>query len=110
HQIRMQADQLLGPEMADVDGNSDDRKGTISVFNGPLPVVTICKNAQEEIEVAGQWIAGLASDGLLPHELAVFVRSDAELDRARSAVKAAGLPFTILDSTVEPRSGHVSMG
>ena len=35
HQIRMQADRLLGPEVSDVDGNTEDRGNTISVFNGP---------------------------------------------------------------------------
>ncbi len=35
HQIRMQADRLLGPELSDVDGNTEERRGTISVFNGP---------------------------------------------------------------------------
>jgi superfamily I DNA/RNA helicase len=40
HQIRRQADKLLGPEVADVDGNTEDRRGTVSVFNGPTPVVT----------------------------------------------------------------------
>ena len=37
HQIRMQADRLLGPELADVDGNTEERSGTVSVFNGPPP-------------------------------------------------------------------------
>lgn len=35
HQIRAQADRLLGPLVADVDGNSEDRSDTVSVFNGP---------------------------------------------------------------------------
>jgi len=35
HQIRMQADRLLGPEMSDVDGNAEDRRCTVSVFNEP---------------------------------------------------------------------------
>jgi hypothetical protein len=35
HQIRQQADRLLGPEITDVDGNSEDRSDTVSVFNGP---------------------------------------------------------------------------
>jgi len=39
HQIRMQADRLLGPEVSDVDGNTENRKGTISTFNGPAPEV-----------------------------------------------------------------------
>ncbi|MCB1720027.1 MAG: UvrD-helicase domain-containing protein, partial [Candidatus Competibacteraceae bacterium] len=39
HQIRMQADRLLGPEVSDVDGNTEDRRGTVSVFNGPAPMI-----------------------------------------------------------------------
>jgi hypothetical protein len=35
HQIRSKADRLLGAEVADVDGNTEERKGTISVFDGP---------------------------------------------------------------------------
>ena len=41
--------------------------------------------------------------------IGVFVRSDAELDRARAAVKEAGLAFNILDENVETTSGHVSI-
>jgi hypothetical protein len=39
HQIRMQADRLLGPKVTDVDGNDEDRSDTVSVFNGPPPVI-----------------------------------------------------------------------
>ena len=35
HQIRTQADLLLGPEVSDVDGITERRTGTVSVFNGP---------------------------------------------------------------------------
>src|SRR5262249_5549263 len=41
HQIRMQADRLLGLELADVDGNTEQRLGTISVFNGPSPTIQV---------------------------------------------------------------------
>ncbi len=39
HQIRIQADRLLPPALADVDGNPEDRRGTVSVFNGPAPEI-----------------------------------------------------------------------
>jgi superfamily I DNA/RNA helicase len=39
----------------------------------------------------------------------VFVRSAAQLDRAQAAVKAAGLPFKILDEHVETATGHASI-
>src|SRR5207244_11268675 len=48
HQIRMQADRLLGPEVADVDGNSEDRSDTVSVFNGPPPTIHSLKSESEE--------------------------------------------------------------
>ena len=34
HQIRMAADRLLAPEVSDVDGNVEDCRGAVSVFNG----------------------------------------------------------------------------
>ena len=31
------SDKLLGPELSDIDDNTEERKGTISIFNGPEP-------------------------------------------------------------------------
>jgi superfamily I DNA/RNA helicase len=45
----------------------------------------------------------------MPHEVGVFVRSPAELDRARAAVEHTELPFKVLDEHVETTSGHVSI-
>src|SRR5271165_4185001 len=44
HQIRTQADRLLGPSVTDVDGNADDRTDTVSVFNGPPPTIQTLKS------------------------------------------------------------------
>jgi mRNA-degrading endonuclease RelE of RelBE toxin-antitoxin system len=109
HQIRMQADRLLGPTVSDVDGNTDERKGTVSMFNGPAPKIVVLDNAAEEIKAVGQWLAARTGEGFVPHEMGVFVRSAAELDRARAAVESAGLPFRVLDDHVETTSGRVSM-
>ena len=110
HQIRTQADRLLGPVVTDVDGNADDRSDTVSLFNGPPPTIQTHKSQDEEIEAVGNWIAGNAKAGLMPHEFGVFVRSVEQLDRAQAAAKAAGLAFKILDDNVETTSGHVSIG
>jgi superfamily I DNA/RNA helicase len=109
HQIRTQADRLLGPIVTDVDGNSEDRSDTVSVFNGPPPTVRALKSESEEAASVGNWIAERAKAGVLPHEFGVFVRSAAQLDRARAAVKAAGLALKILDENVETTNGHVSI-
>jgi mRNA-degrading endonuclease RelE of RelBE toxin-antitoxin system len=109
HQIRMQADQLLGPDVSDVDGNSESRQGTISVFNGPTPSIQIFDSQQEEIAAVSQWLQNLAQEGIKPHEIAVFVRSSAELDRASQAVSDANMPFHVLDDAVETISGQTSI-
>ncbi len=109
HQIRMQADKLLGPELSDVDGNTEERRGTISVFNGPEPVITVLDTPDKEIETVGQWLACRINEGLKPHEIGVFVRSAAELDRARAAVEKAMIPSKVLDNNVETTIGNISI-
>ena len=109
HQIRMQAERLLGPELTDVDGNSEDRSDTVSVFNGPQPVIRVLPTESEEIKSVGTWLAEQSKAGVLPHEFGLFVRSPGQLARAQAAVKESGLPFKILDEHVETTSGHVSI-
>jgi mRNA-degrading endonuclease RelE of RelBE toxin-antitoxin system len=109
HQIRAMADRLLGPEVTDVDGNTEERRGTVSVFNGPEPTVKILDTPKAESETVGRWLAERIAEDVKPHEMGVFVRSPAEMERAQAAVKAAGLPFKVLDDNVETTSGCVSI-
>ncbi len=110
HQIRTQADRLLGREISDADGNSEERRGTVSVFDGPAPVIQILKSIDGEAKAVGKWISERKAEGVAPHEIGVFVRSGAEIDRARAAVKAAGLPFQILDEEIDSANGQVAIG
>lgn len=109
HQIRMQADRLLGPEVSDADGNTDDRRDTVSVFNGPPPLIQVLKNEKEESKTVSAWISEHVKAGVAPHEFGVFVRSESELARARAAVEEAGIPFKVLDEHVETTSGYASI-
>jgi mRNA-degrading endonuclease RelE of RelBE toxin-antitoxin system len=110
HQIRQQADRLLGPEVTDVDGNNDNRSDTVSVFNGPPPAIQILQSEADENKAVSTWVSAQAMAGILPHEIGVFVRSPAQLDRAKAAVKQSGLTFKVLDEHVETASGYVSLG
>lgn len=109
HQIRMQADRLLGPEVTDADGNTEERGNTVSVFNGPAPVIQVFDSQQEEIDAVNQWISNISKEGIAPHEMGVFVRSPAELDRAIAAIKNTEIPFRVLDEKVETASGQISI-
>ncbi len=109
HQIRAQADQLLGPDVSDVDGNTEDRRGTVSVFNGPAPDIRSFKSDVAECKAVTAWLIERAKEGLAPHELGIFVRSEAQIPRAVTAVTAAGIPFSVLDEQVETTNGQVSV-
>jgi superfamily I DNA/RNA helicase len=105
----MQADRLLGPELADVDGNFEERKTTISLFNGPPPTIQTLDSIEQERKTVSDWLKAITKEGLLPHEIAIFVRSASELDRARAGAEDAGLPFKVLDDRVEMAHGKVSI-
>jgi hypothetical protein len=109
HQIRTRADRLLGREVTDVDGNAEDRSDTISVFNGPRPDIAVVDSTETECMMVSQWLRDRASEEVKPEEMAVIVRSPAELPRAIEAVKKAGLLFTMLDA-VETAKGHIAIG
>jgi superfamily I DNA/RNA helicase/mRNA-degrading endonuclease RelE of RelBE toxin-antitoxin system len=109
HQIRTQADRLLGPEVTDVDGNAEVRSDTVSVFDGPPPTIRTFKNEKEETKAVAKWIGELSKTGVAAHEFGVFVRSSAQLDRAIAAVKAASLSHQVLDEHVATATGQVSI-
>ena len=109
HQIRSQADKLLEQEISDVDGNTESRKGTISVFNGPAPALRTFKDAAAESAAVGQWLKDHVGDGVQPHEIGVFVRSENGLPRAFAAIDAAGLNHTVLSRDITTVEGSVSV-
>lgn len=110
HQIRLRADRLLGPSVTDVDGITEDRSETVSVFNGPQPTVKVMETLSDEVRSVSNWIKARIQTGFLPHEFGVFVRSAAQVERASQAVEAAGLPFKVLDEHVDTENGFVSIG
>ena len=111
HQIRTQADRLLGPVVTDVDGNSEDRSDTVSVFNGPPPDDSHRSRAKaRRSKTVGNWIAEQAKAG----RDAARVRRVRPIRQRNWIVrelpsKEAGLAFKVLDEHVETASGHVSI-
>jgi hypothetical protein len=110
HQIRVQADRLPPPALADVDGVTEDRRGTVSVFNGPAPEIATFDDPEQESKAIGDWIAARLRDGVEPHEIGVFVRSPRQLRRARTAVKRAGAAAVELSDKIEVTAGRLSIG
>ncbi len=109
HQIRSHADRLLGPVVTDVDGIAEKRDDTISIFNGPPPVIGTFEDEKKECQAVATWLNEQIEAGVLPHECGLFVRSAAEIDRAKAVAKAAKIPCRVLDEHVETQSGHLSI-
>jgi superfamily I DNA/RNA helicase len=110
HQIRRVADRLLPSSVRDVDGNADERDRTVSVFNGPPPEVQQFDSSEAEIAGVGAWIVGRITEGVLPSEIGLFVRSRAELPRARAAVEAAGQTWLELSEHDQNAAGNILIG
>jgi superfamily I DNA/RNA helicase len=102
HQIRRAADRLLPARVRDVDGQEDDRAGTVSVFEGPEPEILLAETSEDEIRAVAAFLKGALDDGIAPGDIGLFVRSPAELDRARAAATAAGLAMrTLVETSAE---------
>ena len=110
HQIRRQADLLLPPQVRDVDGHEEARRGTISVFNGPEPDVGLFDCEADEIEFVGAWIAKLVEVGVPAQEIAVLVRTVDQFDRAKAAIKAGGQRWVSLHERPDAPDGRVVVG
>jgi hypothetical protein len=92
HQIRSQADQRLDPECRDVDGNVQDRRSAISIFNGPDPDIRECEDSGSETEQVAAWIEQRCGEGLTPREFGIFVRSEAAIPAQSSWRICSGEP------------------
>ena len=110
HQIRRQADRLLPPELADIDGNPEQRGATVSVFNGPAPEVRTFDSPEDETKAIADWLRARQREGCAPQAIGVFVRSLEQIDRALSAVRAAGMRAVQLDDGSGGVSGSVAVG
>ena len=110
HQIRQAADRLLPKVVRDVDGLEEERFGTVSVFNGPEPLVTILSDAKAEIAAVGKWISQAVADGIDPSEIGIFVRTDGQIDRARAVARVAGHDVLQLSERDDDPAGRISIG
>lgn len=109
HQIRQHADRLLPEVIRDIDGNEESRKGTVSVFNGPFPQCRVLRSLDDEIVAVADKLYSLLERGFQTDEIGIFVRSEAQMPRARAALKKSGLPWSELENTSRPAAGRIAI-
>lgn len=88
-QIRRAADKLLPTLVRDTDGLEDERRGVISVFNGPVPEVRSLSDVAAEAAAVRPAVETWLREGIASHEIGLFVRTPKLVTRARTAI--AGL-------------------
>lgn len=110
HQIRQAADRLMPKTQQDADGDVQDRRGAVSVFNGPEPEVGIFPSPENETDGVAAWIKTVVEAGVEPSEIGIFVRSKDQLIRARAAVRAAGHTQLELSERHEAPEGRIAIG
>ena len=91
HQIRAAADRLLPAVIADLDGVEEGRRGTVSVFDGPVPEVSLFKSQDDERAAVAAFVRSVLVQGVSPSEIGILVRGQGQLGRARQTISDAGL-------------------
>jgi hypothetical protein len=86
-QIRRAADRLLPTVLRDSDGLDDERRGIISVFDGPPPDVRSLPTVAAEAETVREVVATWLGEGIAAHEIGLFVRTPQLVLRARAAIE-----------------------
>lgn len=109
HQIRPTADRLLATEINDVGSNSEPRKGTVSVFNGPEPEIHVFPDIGQEKAFLAAQLKSKTAAGASPQSIGLFVRSAQDLPRAPAAATEAGLEFATLDEHMPLATNRVAI-
>ncbi|MGG6265399.1 3'-5' exonuclease [Leptolyngbya sp. AN03gr2] len=74
-QIRRFADRMTHAESDDLDGNTQSRRGTVSLLNGPEPTLKACLDEQQQSSFVVSEIKTLLQSGVKPNEIAIFSRT-----------------------------------
>ena len=85
-QIRRAADRLLPTVLRDTDGLEDERRGIISVFDGPAPEVKTFASVAAEADAVREAVETWLRDGITAREIGLFVRTSQLVTRARTAI------------------------
>lgn len=110
-QIRRYADQILGDTNDDMDGGSEDRGRTRSLFWGPEPAMKGFDSPEEEYQFVLNQIEKLLKDGFAPEGIAVFARTGKLLNPLRIMMAESCIPMHDLSSTDTCKTkGGVNVG
>lgn len=100
HQIRAMADRLLPPAITDLDGVEEGRRGTVSIFDGPVPEVRLLDDIEAEADFVSSWLRRCMNSGIPAKQIALLVRGPDQLDRARKVAENAGAASAVSEPPI----------
>lgn len=101
-QIRRFADGILGDHVDDLDDGTESRKGTRSLLKGPAPNVHGFATTEEQDAFLVAQISQCLNEQLSPEEIALFVRTNRQLDDLEQRLRASGLATSRLGRKLKP--------
>lgn len=109
-QIRSFADQIVGDRRDDLNGEPEERKGTISLLRGPEPTIHGFQTQAQQFKFVVSEIQKLLKQGLALDEIAVFARTNDALKPVESSLEAAKLPYQRLSRDIEAQANAIHLG
>lgn len=100
-QIRRFADRLIDAESDDLDGSTEKRSDTISLFKGPEPSLHPFSEEQEQAEFVTAEIQALLDRGFLPGDIGIFGRIKRLLNSVEGQLEIANIPYLRLDEQAD---------
>lgn len=108
-QIRRHAEKLLPSVIADLDGKGEPR-AAVSLLSGPEPTLAFEKGVDDEQGAAVTWLKTQLDNGYRPEDIAIFVRTNRLVDRAKKVAKQCDLSVHDLKDDDEAQPGCLSVG
>ncbi|MBE9014354.1 UvrD-helicase domain-containing protein, partial [Pseudanabaenaceae cyanobacterium LEGE 13415] len=109
-QIRSFADQVVGDRRDDLDGEEEERKGTISLLQGPEPTIQGFKTQPQQLQFITNQINQLLKQGVALDEIAIFARTNDALNAIESCLEKTKLASQRLSHDREPQPNALNLG
>lgn len=108
-QIYRFAEAILGNEVDDMEGGTERRRTTYSLFTGPEPALCGYRTPTEQYTAVAEQVSRQCATGRLPGEIAILAQSRYSLTGAQTALARAGIACQMLgrEHTIAP--GHVTL-
>ncbi|PZO47502.1 MAG: DNA helicase UvrD [Phormidesmis priestleyi] len=109
-QIRRFADNLIAISSDDLNGGQESRKGTISLLQGPHPILQGFSGPEEEAKFVTAEVQKLTARGLHADEIGIFARTKYLFKDLKTHLTAAGIPVVLLDNQSAGSAKAVHVG